>query len=213
LSEHVRHRRQVLDQDAFDVNYRSNRRRFFDQTLGVTLVRVFQGDFYATSNPNEALTTTLGSCVAVCMRDPVICFGGMNHFVLPNPGGEEGETVSLQMRYGSYAIERLINLILSEGGRRERLETKVFGGANMLGAGSPIGHHNANFVERYLKQEGLPVVAQQLRGSSARRVRYWPATGRAQLKVVESSSGIEVFETEANLQSKPPRSGKVELFR
>ena len=85
-------------------------------------LHVGQGEHLITGDPEVMLTTILGSCVAMCLRDPVARIGGMNHFLLPSgrmDGADEGR------RYGAYAMEVLINGVLSAGGRRDRLEAKL----------------------------------------------------------------------------------------
>jgi two-component system chemotaxis response regulator CheB len=141
-------------------------------------VWVAPADFYVTSSATEVLSTILGSCIAVCIRDPVVRCGGMNHFVLPSLPEPSNGLPSVELRYGSYSIERLINAVLSRGGQRDRLEIKIFGGSNVLGT-SNIGHNNADFVESYLEKEGLPVAAKDLRGTAPRRIHYSPSTGQA----------------------------------
>lgn len=191
------HQRGVLKTDGPD-----GRRRFFDRKMNATVVRVFQGDFYVTVNSTEVLTTILGSCIAVCVRDPVVRCGGMNHFLLPAASTRGDETPPLAMRYGSFSIERLINDILSEGGRRERLEAKVFGGANVLRGTSNIGWRNADFVETYLKNEGIAVEAQNLRGVWPRQLRYYPTTGQAQMREVKVALP-DIFKQEEDLRHRP----------
>src|SRR3546814_5908572 len=91
----------------------------------------------------------------------------MNHFLLPDKGGDTNPDLPLSasLRYGSYSMEQLINGILSAGGRRERLEVKIFGGANVLAGLRGIGHQNADFIERFLTAEGFRVSAADLRGT------------------------------------------------
>ena len=144
--------------------------------------RVSQGGYRVSSDCDVTLTTTLGSCIAVCIRDPHILCGGMNHFVLPANQDGRMEVHSSAMRYGSYSIERLINHIIARGGVRGRLEIKVFGGGNMLESRSRIGDRNADFVESYLEAEGLPIIAADLRGNQARVIRYNAVTGRTLMK-------------------------------
>jgi chemotaxis protein CheD len=145
-------------------------------------VNVPPGEHYVTTREDVVITTVLGSCVATCIRDPIAKVGGLNHFMLPfsESGAWGGTTGSL--RYGNFAMERLINEILKRGGRRSRLEVKVFGGGDVLGASAPIGHLNADFVEWYLRAEGMPIAASKMRGFAARRIRYFPTTGKAMVK-------------------------------
>ena len=127
------------------------------------------------------IVTVLGSCIAACIRDPIAQVGGMNHFMLPESDDGAWGAASASLRYGNFAMERLINDILCRGGHRSRLEIKVFGGARMIGNTALIGPQNADFVEAYLKDEGLPIAAAHLRGAHARRVHYFPLTGRVRM--------------------------------
>jgi chemotaxis protein CheD len=192
-----------------------DRRIYFDQRLKSLVVSVCQGQFYVSSSPYEVLSTVLGSCIAVCMRDPVAGCGGMNHFLLPNQAERQNEYPSASLRYGSYSIERLTNALLSRGALRERLEIKVFGGANVLNRSGNYGHSNADFVEAYLAREGLKIVARSLRGNSARRIRYYPASGRAQVSEVQGDTPSAIAADESRLASRLQLSdakSRVEIF-
>jgi chemotaxis protein CheD len=145
---------------------------------GAIAIKVDAGEFVVTARPDHVLVTVLGSCVAACLRDPVAAIGGMNHFMLPSSERGQWAGVSASMRYGNFAMEKLINEILKRGGLRRRLEAKLFGGATMVGDAS-IGPGNADFVEDYLREERIAVVARDLRGRHARQVRYAPVSGQA----------------------------------
>jgi chemotaxis protein CheD len=179
----------------------SERRSHFDRDLGATAIWIFQGDFYVSSRPELYLTTVLGSCIAVCMRDPVTQCGGMNHFLLPDAVNRQDQFPSLALRYGSYSIERLINAILSRGGRRDRLEVKVFGGGNVIGGTSDIGGRNVEFVEHYFAKERLSIAAADLRGILPRKLRYFPTTGRAQVSLLRDRDAAEVVKSESVMRS------------
>ncbi|MFN4275711.1 MAG: chemoreceptor glutamine deamidase CheD [Ferrovibrio sp.] len=192
------------------------RRRYYDPVLKVNVVQVFQGDFFVSTREGEMLATVLGSCVAACIRDPVAAVGGMNHFLLPDKGGDTNPDLpfSASLRYGSYSMEQLINGILAAGGRRERLEVKIFGGANVLAGLRGIGHQNADFIERYLKAEGFKVTAADLRGNLPRKVQYFPSSGVARVKQIEDASAKTVFqrETAKKITAVQTQSGSIELF-
>lgn len=160
---------------------------------------VIQGDFLISDVPGDTFTTILGSCVATCLCDTVAGVGGMNHFLLPEGGPGMGEL----LRYGPQAMELLINALLKAGARKSRLEAKLFGGAQMHDALQDIGRANAAFAHRFLQTEGIPLVSESLGGRKGRRVRYWPATGRAQIKLMEDYSRIPP-ETPARFESAPP---------
>lgn len=181
-------------------------------TESVNLRRVKQGGYLVTEDPQAVLTTTLGSCVAVCARDPQTGWGGMNHFVLPRYDAPANHLPDVALRYGSYSIERMFNEILSRGGCRERLEIKVFGGANLIAISSNIGFRNADFVEAYLLQEGFAIAAGHLRGHEARRIRYRPSTGRVQMNVIRRET-ISIFADEERLAAgKTEISSTAEIF-
>jgi chemotaxis protein CheD len=171
-------------------------------------VHVIQGDFVVTDDPEVMLTTILGSCVAGCLRDPVAGVGGMNHFLLPDGHNGAGDG----LRYGVQAMELLINGLLRRGGRRERLEAKLFGGGRLLDGLTDIGQQNAAFAERFMRDEGVRVVGASLRGDHARRVQYWPVSGRARQVLIARGDG-GVFASERRQRPAPrPDAGAVELF-
>lgn len=161
------------------------------------------------------LVTILGSCVTACIRDPLVGVGGMNHFMLPEAMGGGWDTASGSMRYGNVAMERLINDILMQGGIRQRLEIKVFGGGNVMKGTTNIGHRNADFVETYLLAENLPIVAHHLRGNLPRRVHYFPATGKVMLIELQRVEEAAMARSEGLYKSKiqvEPIAGSAELF-
>ncbi len=193
----------------------ADRKSHFDSSTGATAIWIFQGDFYVSSRPDLFLTTVLGSCIAVCIRDTVTGCGGMNHFLLPDTEDRNDQFPSLALRYGSYSIERLINAILSRGGRRERLEVKVFGGANVMNGMSEVGSRNVDFVEHYFAKERLSITAADLRGNYPRKLRYFPTTGRAQVCHLRDHEAKEAIQSETTLRSKvsfSKISGPVEIF-
>lgn len=176
------------------------------QDLPERRVHVGQGSHQVTGDRSVVFSTILGSCVAACIRDPVLGVGGMNHFLLPEaPGGGAGDR-----RYGAQAMELLINGLLALGARRERLEAKVFGGARMTTSFNDIGGKNAEFVRRFLQEDGIPIVSQSLGGTLARRIHFTPSTGAAAQHLVQDAA---VVARERIVVAAPQRdTGAVELF-
>jgi chemotaxis protein CheD len=132
--------------------------RYWDRERDMVAAKILPGEYYVT-HQNELITTVLGSCVSACIRDRESGIGGMNHFMLPqtnvgkfNKGSEA--IVGIATRYGNYAMEHLINTILSNGGKRKNLEVKVFGGGKIIPALTDVGMKNIDFVLAYLDQEG-----------------------------------------------------------
>lgn len=149
-------------------------------------LHVIQGNHAVSADPNVLMTTVLGSCVAACLYDPARAVGGMNHFLLAD-NAEGARFAEETMRYGAYAMEVLINDLMKLGARRERLEAKVFGGAKMIEALNDIGAANAAFARTFLRDEGIPTIAASLGGRRARRVEFWPATGRVRQREVQEA--------------------------
>ncbi|WP_299551174.1 chemotaxis protein CheD [uncultured Tateyamaria sp.] len=164
------------------------------------ILYITQGEHAIGSAPDIVISTLLGSCVACCLWDSVVHVGGMNHMLLATSGS--GDTRSALS--GINAMEVLINDLIKLGAVRSRMRAKVFGGAQMMSGFSDIGAKNATFTLSYLAQEGIPVMTQSLGGYRARNLRFWPGTGRAMLKVTDTTvrdiavaapggNGLELF--------------------
>lgn len=141
--------------------------------------------------------------------------GGMNHFMLPGEVRGTWSGATNEMRYGQFAMEKLINDIMRFGGRRERLEVKLFGGANVMNSSMKIGDSNAEFVLSFMKTEGLTVAAQDLGGDLARRINYFPLTGRVFRLELRRQPDVEVFEEELSYRDRLRQQdvgGSIELF-
>jgi len=174
------------------------------------MIHVVQGEFAIANDPGVVLTTVLGSCVAVCMRDPGAGVGGMNHFLLP--GGKPGEGSSVV--YGVNAMELLINALLKAGARRSHLEAKIFGGATMLESIRNIGASNIEFALKFLETERIPCIGRSVGGSLARRVKYWPVTGRARQRQMQETDlrEIDLPINKPAAPSAPPTDDDIEFF-
>ena len=151
----------------------------------VRTIPVIQGG-YATGDSDDAvMVTVLGSCVATCLHDPVARVGGLNHFLLPEGRGSDRDS----LKYGLNLMELLINELLHLGARRDRLEAKLFGGARMIAGLTNIGEMNAAFAERFLNDEGIPCLSRSLGGEQARKLRFYPASGKAQQMLLNRDAG------------------------
>jgi chemotaxis receptor (MCP) glutamine deamidase CheD len=146
-----------------------------------------------TSAEPVVLRTLLGSCVAVCLRDPVSAMGGMNHILLP--GSSRGSNSS---RFGVHAMELLINRLMNLGADRRRLVAKAFGGANVLrDFQSPtIGEQNSSFVRYFLAAEGIPLLAERLGGQHAVQLLFHTNTGKACVHTVDRSRLLKISKDE-----------------
>jgi chemotaxis protein CheD len=136
------------------------------------------GRIHATAAPST-LRTILGSCVAICLYDPTLPAGGMNHYLLPYRFADSGEPT----RFAAPALARLIAAMLDLGGRKSRLQAKVFGGACVLQsvtpAGNDLGSRNAAVAFELLAEERIPVIAHDVGGSRSRKLIYRTDDGAA----------------------------------
>jgi len=150
---------------------------------GAKLVYLHAGNLYASAEPAQ-ITTVLGSCVAICLYDPMAQVGGMNHYMLPADVGMNCKTP----RYANFAITTLIERVLALGAERRRLQAKLFGGACVLssfqGSGNDLGSKNIEVARRRLEEEKIPVLAEDLGGNHGRRLVFRTDTGLALTKIV-----------------------------
>lgn len=188
---------------------------YFEPKIGARAVSVLPGRHAVIDEAELCVTTLLGSCVAACIRDVESGVGGLNHFLLPGEDREDGKSRS--MRYGVHAMEVLINDVLKRGGRKDALEAKIFGGANVIDTASEdtIGARNGRFVQRYLKTEGIRIAATDVGGDRARRVYFFPSTGRVSVMRLAPAETRSMGASESRLRlaaRRAPAAGGVELF-
>jgi chemotaxis protein CheD len=141
---------------------------------------IHPGQLAASATP-RLFATILGTCVSVCLNDPVATVGGINHFLLPYGAG----TSASGARYGNVALERLFQEVLQEGARRERLQAKVFGGMNSmhsLALKEDLGASNVSFALEWLARHAIPVVAQDVGGDRGRKLLFSSVDGAAWVK-------------------------------
>ncbi len=188
---------------------------YYDRTFDCEAAKILPGEYYFT-NKDMLIVTVLGSCVSACIRDRVTGLGGMNHFMLPDGGGD-GSPVSASARYGTYAMEVLINDLLKAGARRENLEAKVFGGGAVLKGFTAInvGERNAAFVLNFLKVEKIRVVAEDLNDVHPRKVYFFPRTGKVLVKKLMQTHNDTLVKRETEYASRlkvAPVGGEIDLF-
>ncbi|HEY8354961.1 MAG TPA: chemoreceptor glutamine deamidase CheD [Methylophilaceae bacterium] len=199
--------------EAYDEALSSN--LYYDRMFDREAAKILPGEYYCTDK-DMVIVTVLGSCVAACIRDTVRGIGGMNHFMLPDSGGDDS-VVSASMRYGVYAMEVLINQLLKRGARRQNLEAKIFGGGNVLRAFATtnVGERNARFVKEFLKAENIRIAAEDLNDIYPRKVYFFPATGRVLVKKLRNMHNSTIVKREQSYATRLRRdavAGEVELF-
>ena len=189
--------------------------RYWDRTRNCHAAKILPGEYYVTLH-DEAITTVLGSCIAACIRDRCTGIGGMNHFLLPG-GGQDLAPAPLNAatRFGIYAMERLVNDILRNGGIRRNLEAKIFGGGRIIADMSDIGMRNIDFVKDYVRGEELRLAASDVGDVYPRKVMYFPASGRVFVKKLPSLHNNTILERETRYLgelTRKPQAGAIELF-
>jgi chemotaxis protein CheD len=188
---------------------------YYDRTFDCDAAKILPGEYYHTGK-DMLIVTVLGSCVSACIRDRISGLGGMNHFMLPD-GGDSNSPVSASARYGTYAMEILINDLLKAGARRENLEAKVFGGGAVLRGFTAInvGERNAAFVINYLKMEKMRVVAEDLNDIYPRKVYFFPRTGKVLVKKLMQTHNETLAQRESEYARRlkvEPVGGEIDLF-
>ena len=185
---------------------------FWDAHFRNDAVKVLPGEFFVHGE-DILVMTTLGSCIAACLWDREKRVGGMNHFMLP-----EGGSAADGGRYGSYAMELLINEMIKRGATRQTMEAKVFGGGAVISGMSSlnVGERNTHFVMDYLRTERITVVSKDVMDIYPRKVCFLPASGKAMVKRLASTNTemLQAQEKAASRAAAPVASvgGSVDLF-
>ena len=147
--------------------------------------------------------------------DPVARVAGMNHFMLPSREGD-ATLLSEPARYGTHAMEMLINNLLSMGARRERLEAKVFGAGRVLPSMTDVGARNADFAMDYLARERIKMMARDVGGVHARKVYLFAESGKVLVKSIMQLHNDTVLDRERayaqQIAKQKLATGGIELF-
>lgn len=185
---------------------------YLDQHFQHNAVKVLPGEYFV-SRESLVIVTVLGSCIAACLWDSRAQVGGMNHFMLP-----AGDLADACGRYGSYAMELLINEMLKLGARRETMQAKIFGGAQVMRnfSSMQVGQSNTDFVLDYLHTERIPIVSQDVLDIYPRKVVFFPVTGKAMVKRLahahaQTLAAQDLRGSAAQL-ARSRRGGSVDLF-
>ena len=185
-----------IDTDQF-----THIRRMRDNRFPYEIASILPGEFFVSRDP-MIVYTVLGSCISACIRDPVAGVGGMNHFMLPEPKEKGHDSWGESTRYGSYAMESLINEILKRGGLKRRLEVKLFGAGKIYESNIDIGARNAEWVVTFLRTEGLVPTKTDLGDVFPRKVYYFTDSGRVLMKKIERIKNQTIFDRESAYAAK-----------
>ena len=194
------HRSVGVPDDAF-----SHIRRMRDSRFPHEIASILPGEFFVSQTP-MVVYTVLGSCISACIRDPVVHVGGMNHFMLPEPKDTGHDSWGESTRYGSFAMESLINEILKRGGMKSRLEVKLFGAGKIYDGNIDVGMRNTEWVLGFLRAEGLRPEKVDLGDVFPRKIYYFTDSGRVLVKKIERIKNRTIAEREAQYATKMQES-------
>ena len=139
---------------------------------------LYPADIYISKTPC-IVSTVLGSCVSVCLHDPVLRQGAINHFILPYWNGYDSAT----MKYGNMAIIRILEELLRVGSKFENVVARVYGGAEVL-TGMPanfhIGSRNVQIAFEILSEFEIPVLFSDVGGTRGRKISFNTSTGEVE---------------------------------
>ena len=143
---------------------------------------LYPAAIYAEQEPTQVITI-LGSCVAVCLWDPILKMGGINHFMLPLWNGQG----LASPRYGNIAVEKLIAKMISMGSLKSNLKAKIFGGGEVLHTENTsfnIGLRNIELAKNELYEQGIPIISSSVGGKYGRKIMFNSDSGEVRLKYV-----------------------------
>lgn len=139
------------------------------------------------------ITTILGSCIAVCLHDPVNKIGGANHYMLPYWNGEG----LASPKYGNIAIHKLVDDMLARGSKRHHLIAKVFGGGNISQININtfnIHQRNIDVAKNLLKEYEIPIIGSSLGGNKGRKIQFNTETGKVLHKFIVNNHHVQKTE-------------------
>jgi len=187
-------------------------------------VTIMPGEFYVT-NSGANIRTLLGSCVAACLYDPMNRVIGMNHFLLSNRRYAKNlpTCISEAGRYGINAMELLINEMLKAGAKRANLRAKAFGGGSIYLASESkdnfycVGDINSRFIREFLKNDGIPLVSEDLGGEVARVIHFLSKDYSVHMRRIGKATASKVAITEKQywthaIEDQERSPGQVEVW-
>lgn len=147
---------------------------------------LYPSTLFANKEP-YLVNTILGSCVAVCLYDPVLKIGGINHYMLPLWNG-----VGLASpKYGNIAIEKLLEKITEMGSQKKNLIAKVFGGGEVIDTQISqfnIGERNILIAQETLKKLNIRISGQSVGGKNGRKIQFNTQTGGVLQKIISKQA-------------------------
>lgn len=190
----------------------------YDRTFKRPSFEIFAGDYYVTKVQKVVLTTLLGSCISVCLKDSINNVVGFNHFMLPDKLNQENIFASADARYGLFSMEKMINQMLKLGASKRFLEAKIFGGGKVLQTTfSNVAQANIDFARQYLTLENIPILAEDIGGNVGRKIYFIPETFDIFVKKIVQTQNLQTMLKQENrylqtIRNKKDEAGELTLF-
>ena len=164
-------------------------------------VKVIHAGEWHVSNSDEMVLTILGSCVAVCIHDPVNRVSGMNHFMLPGRISDRDISGEKTARYGITAMKILLKNLAGLGADRSSMRAMIFGGGAMLtppagytGLGEPLPDLNVRIAKLFLEMEDIQLDQSDTGGSFSRKIMMDVRSGKVFMRKKTRMEDLRVRE-------------------
>ncbi|MFZ3172797.1 MAG: chemotaxis protein CheD [Carboxydocellales bacterium] len=159
----------------------------------MSVFKVGMCEMLVVTPPDTLSTSGLGSCIGICLYDPLKKVAGMAHIMLPDSTQARGNIN--EARFADSAIPALINIMLTKGAAKERMVAKIAGGAQMFNFNNlndimRVGERNGFAVLAKLKQEGIPVLEQDIGGNFGRSIKFDPEDGKVYILTLDKGVSI-----------------------
>ncbi len=150
------------------------------------IVRIGMADLNVAVPPDVLQTCGLGSCIGVCLWDPVTRVGGMAHIMLPQ--STPGKSLN-NAKFADTAIPMLIEKMVKLGAQNSRLVAKIAGGAQMFAFYSEndimkIGERNTEAVKMALKSAKIKLLAEDTGGNFGRTIEFSTDNGELFIRTI-----------------------------
>lgn len=138
-----------------------------------------------TRDPGEVIiAANLGSCLGISVYDIEKKVGGVVHCLLPLSKSDPDKAKEKPFMYVDTGVAKLLDMILSEGGKKENLEICVAGGAQINDSSNvfEIGKKNFTILRKILWKNGLLLKAQDVGADYSRTISLDMSDGSVWLK-------------------------------
>lgn len=146
---------------------------------------LYPAELFVSKTPYQ-VNTILGSCVSVCLFDPILQIGGINHYMLPYWNGQG----LASPKYGNIAIDRLTDKLISLGSNKNNLKAKIFGGGEVIETNIVqfhIGQRNIEVARNMLEDLKIPIVSSSVGGKLGRKIEFFTFSGDVRQKYVQKT--------------------------